>query len=126
MLILPTEPADAGLSERFQDRNLDRLTLDCAITETRLYARDIDQRFVVDSFNGAIAQRAERGAQSTAVLCVGHMLLHIRADGPVVNKRAPRDCASMDRHRRVHEVSVIVSVADTNFRDLAGAAADRF
>src|SRR5215469_14249391 len=52
------------------------------------------------------------------------MLLSVRAHRPVIDQGTSRDHAAMDRHARVHKVSVIVPVAHANLRNLTGAAAD--
>jgi hypothetical protein len=62
MLIFPAEAADPGLSGSFEDRNLNGLALNHASAGTRLIARNIQQRLVVDRFGEAISQSVEGGS----------------------------------------------------------------
>jgi hypothetical protein len=100
LLILPTEFPDSSLARRFEDGDLNRLTMNASIALIRLIGRDGLKRFVRHCLDKAISQRVEHCAACLDCLCVRHMLLDGSADRAIVYYRSSRNSlrAGVDRH----------------------------
>src|SRR5579863_3842060 len=127
ILVLPAKPPHSCFPWRFQNRNLDGLTVNLAATHSRLILRDGHQGVVINRFNEAISQGIQHSPPRTDVFGVRYMLLRLGTDGAIVHQRTAGNgvFAVIDEDARVHEIPIRVIMAHTEFSNLAGATAYR-
>src|SRR5271156_5240612 len=85
ILVLPAKLSDSCLARRFENRDLNRLTMNHAIGSGSLVGRNRKVRLVVDRLYESITERIKHRTQSSVILCVGHMFLGLRTYGTVIN-----------------------------------------
>src|SRR5260370_30477736 len=127
VLIFPTKAADACLSRRFQNRNLNYFTVDSAVADLCLVLSDGLQGAVVDGFDKAVSQGIESCTQGANVFSIRYALLRLWNQRTVVNNGAICNNVGpvVDRNGRGHEIAVGLVIAGAGFRELTGPAANR-
>src|SRR5579862_8058507 len=122
ILVFPAKSPHSCLPRRFQNRNLNGLTVNLAVVMGRLILGDRHQRVVGNGLNKAISQSVEHSPPRADVFCVWHMLLCLWGDGAIVDQRTTLDdiCAVIDEDGRVHEIAIVVPMTHAEFGNLAG------
>src|SRR6185369_17326432 len=77
VLVLPAEAAHTGLARSLQDRDLNDLSMNPSLADTRLLRADGEQRLVIDRFDEAVAERIEGRPERADVLRGWHVLLRL-------------------------------------------------
>jgi len=88
VLIFPAKAADACLSRRFQNRNLDCFPVDSAVADLYLVLSDGFQGAVVDGFDKAVSQSIESCTQGANVFRIRYVFLRLWNQRTVVDNRA--------------------------------------
>src|SRR5271168_1205065 len=127
VLVLPAEAADAILSRRLQNWDLDGLAVNLAVRRLHLLGGDRQQRVVVDRFDEAVSKRVERPPQRPDIFRFRYMFLRLGNDRAIIDERTSADAAGaiVDGDRGVDKIAVRIGVADAQLGELAGTAADR-
>src|SRR5213080_2132779 len=120
--------APAPCAPALQDRDPQRLSVDLSPRGAALFPRELEQRLIGNCFHESVPQEIEREPGGADGLRIRDPLLDlrvgecgVRANGAIVDERAPRnhDRATRNRDIRVAEVSGGVDVADAQLADLA-------
>src|SRR6201981_3664053 len=127
VLIFPAKAADARLSRRFQNRNLDCFPVDSAVADLYLVLSDGLQGAVVDGFDKAVSQGIESCTQGANVFTIRYVLLRLWDQRTVVNNRSICNNVGpvVDRNGRANKIAVGVFRAGAYFCKLTGPAANR-
>ena len=127
MLIFPTEPADAHLSRRFDDWNMQDLAADFSARRFALLPGEIDESLIGDRFDETVSQQTERKAERADRFRHWNSLLDFlvrkRAagtDSTIIHERPAcyLFCSVSDRDCWSAEASISPQMAYAQFRDL--------
>src|SRR5579859_6702524 len=121
VLVLPAEPAYAGLSWNFQNRNLNGFTMNFALTQARLVFRDGQQGLIVNGLNKTVSKRTQHGAQSANIFGGRRVLLGLGANGTVIDDGAVGNavCAVIDQYRGIYKIALCVAMSHPDLGELA-------
>src|SRR5260370_4948746 len=131
MLVFPAEAADSGLAWRFDDGNVEDLAANLVVAFLTLFPGKVGESLVRDGFDKSIAEHVQRNAKGANFLRVRHTFLNFRAGkGGIGTDRSfihQRTVLYDFRSARVgylwiDELAVGSTMADAQFRHLAGAA----
>src|SRR5262249_22103729 len=131
MLVLPAEPAHAGLSGSFDNRHVNHLPADFVVGLLALFLSQLDQSFVSYSFYKTVSQDAQGYPRGADVLGNGHVLLDFcvresRAwtNGAIIHQSAAGDDLGSVRDRNIWVMKKVVRplMAYAQLRDLTGSA----
>ena len=129
-MVLPAEPANAGLSGSLDDGHVNNLPADFAVGLLALFASQFDQGSIGHRFYKSVSQDAQRYSLGADVLAVGHVLLDFcgresgaRANRAIIHQGAAGNdlCSMGDREVRVMKKMVWPLMAYAQLRNLAGS-----
>src|SRR5260370_3132405 len=131
MLVFPAEAADSGLAWRFDDGNVEDLAANLVVAFLTLFPGKVGESLVRDGFDKSIAEHVQRNAKGGNFHWVRYSFLNLRAgkggigtDRPIIHQRTVLDDfrSARDGYLWIHELAVGSTMADAQFRHLAGAA----